>query len=370
MNFRKTLLAATMLALPLAAQAQPVTGLYVAGGAGANWRNNVSDNFTTAGVGTPFALRASSGVGFVGLGSVGWGFGNGLRLELEGNYRSNDVDAVRTQAFGLNLPSTARTGYMSTMGIMGNVLYDIGSTMRWPVFITVGGGVGYAWNRLSSVGSNIAAPAGSSTNININGTDGSFAYQGILGLTLPIAAVPGLAFTLEYRYFATLDSSHNATVSTVNGTTGVISQTRGGFNASNQNQSALIGVRYNFGQAPRPAPVAAAPAPARSFLVFFDFARDDLTARAREIIGQAAQASRSQQVTRIEVAGHTDTVGSAQYNQGLSQRRANNVAAELVRLGVPRQSIQTAAYGFTRPLVPTGPNVREPQNRRVEIVLR
>ena len=123
-------------------------------------------------------------------------------------------------------------------------------------------------------------------------------------------------------------------------------------------------------QAPRPAPVAAAPAPARSFLVFFDFARDDLTARAREIIGQAAQASRSQQVTRIEVAGHTDTVGSAQYNQGLSQRRANNVAAELVRLGVPRQSIQTAAYGFTRPLVPTGPNVREPQNRRVEIVLR
>ena len=72
----------------------------------------------------------------------------------------------------------------------------------------------------------------------------------------------------------------------------------------------------------------------------------------------------------VDVYGYTDTVGSAQYNLGLSQRRANTVAAELVRLGVPRQAISTAGYGFSRPLVPTGPNVREPQNRRVEIILR
>jgi len=112
------------------------------------------------------------------------------------------------------------------------------------------------------------------------------------------------------------------------------------------------------------------PGPARSFLVFFDFDRADLTPRAREIIAQAAQASRSQQTTRIEVAGHADRSGTPQYNQGLSQRRANNVAAELVRNGVPRGAISVAAFGESRPLVPTADGVREPQNRRVEIVLR
>ena len=76
------------------------------------------------------------------------------------------------------------------------------------------------------------------------------------------------------------------------------------------------------------------------------------------------------QVTRIMVTGNTDTTGTARYNQGLSVRRAQNVAAELVRLGVPRSAITTQGVGFSRPLVNTGPGVREPQNRRVEIVLQ
>jgi len=46
------------------------------------------------------------------------------------------------------------------------------------------------------------------------------------------------------------------------------------------------------------------------------------------------------------------------------------VAAELVRRGVPRTVIDIEAFGDTRPLVPTAPGVREPQNRRVAIVLR
>jgi outer membrane protein OmpA-like peptidoglycan-associated protein len=115
---------------------------------------------------------------------------------------------------------------------------------------------------------------------------------------------------------------------------------------------------------------APAPAPARTFLVFFDWNRADLTQRARQIIGEAAQARSTQQVTRIEVNGHTDTSGSARYNQGLSERRAAAVAAELVRLGVPRGEIVTRGFGQNQLLVPTADNVREPQNRRVEIVLR
>ena len=138
----------------------------------------------------------------------------------------------------------------------------------------------------------------------------------------------------------------------------------------------MLGVRYAFNAAfppPPPAPMpAAAPQPevARTYLVFFDWDRSDLTDRARQIIAEAAQATTRVQVTRIEAAGHTDSSGTARYNQGLSVRRAQNVAAELVRLGVPREAITTQGFGQTRPLVQTAEGVREPQNRRVEIVLR
>ena len=377
MSFRKTLLAATVLMAPAIAQAQPVTGLYVAGGAGVNWLGSTSAPLTGIapdfGNGaTPFSFPAnvSFNTGWVALASVGWGFGNGLRLEFEGNYRENNVRNYSVSANGPGFPpiNTVANGTAGTFGLMVNALYDfrIGGVMPY-----IGGGIGYAWNRWSNVGGT-ASQGNSSLVFRTNDTAGSFAYQGIAGLAVPITAIPGLALTLEYRYFATLSANLGGNItSTQNfgeGTATVGAQSR--IKPDNNHQSILIGARYNFGQRPAAPPPAAAPAPARSFLVFFDFARDDLTARAREIIAQAAAASRSQQVTRIEVAGHTDTVGSAQYNQGLSQRRANNVAAELVRLGVPRQSIQTAAYGFSRPLVPTGPNVREPQNRRVEIVLR
>ena len=373
MSLRKTLLAATMLALPLAAQAQPVTGLYVAGALGANWHDRIADPLPLPGPPAGPAVNnasmsASTSIGFVGLVGLGWGFGNGLRLEVEGNYRNNDVDAVTLRTFdNLSNPVWNRRGYISTMGIMANVMYDIGSTMGWPVHLTLGAGVGYAWNRLSGVGGTVS---GFADNVSISGTTGGFAYQGIAGLTYPIRAVPGLALTLEYRYFASQTGSVSGTYVQGNGSLPPVRTMATSISPDNTNNSVLLGVRYNFGQARPAAPVAAAPAPARSFLVFFDFASDQLTARAREIVNQAAQAARSQQVTRIEVAGHTDTVGSAQYNQGLSIRRANNVAAELVRLGVPRQAITTAGFGFSRPLVPTGPNVREPQNRRVEIVLR
>ena len=70
------------------------------------------------------------------------------------------------------------------------------------------------------------------------------------------------------------------------------------------------------------------------------------------------------------MAGHADRSGTPQYNQRLSQRRADAVAAELVRRGVPRNAMAIQAFGESRPLVPTADGVREPQNRRVEIVLR
>jgi outer membrane protein OmpA-like peptidoglycan-associated protein len=109
--------------------------------------------------------------------------------------------------------------------------------------------------------------------------------------------------------------------------------------------------------------------PSRTYLVFFDWDRADLTDRARQIIAEAAQNSTRVQTTRIEVQGNADSSGTPQYNQRLSLRRAQTVAAELVRDGVPNGVIDIQAFGDTRPLVPTAPGVREPQIRRVAIIL-
>jgi OOP family OmpA-OmpF porin len=68
------------------------------------------------------------------------------------------------------------------------------------------------------------------------------------------------------------------------------------------------------------------------------------------------------------VTGHTDTVGSDAYNMRLSRRRAESVAAELEKQGVPSAEIAIVAKGKHDLLVPTADGVKEPQNRRVQIV--
>ena len=352
MSLKKVLLAATVLALPVAAQAQPVNGLYIAGGAGANYRfPSTSD----AGV-----KLKSTEVGALGLASIGWGFGNGLRAELEGNFRQNDI--ARTVAGGAI--ASRKVGYTQSYGPMVNVMYDI--NLGLPVTPYVGAGVGYAWEKVQDRGDF------STTTFRINDTRGALAYQGILGVAYSLSSmVPGLSLTAEARYYGTT----SPTIHTQTRTAGVLGGTT--FKPTNDNVSGLIGFRYAFGApapmapaaAPAPAP-AAAPGVARTYLVFFDWDRADLTARAREIIKEAATNAQRANVTRIEVAGHADRSGDAAYNQRLSQRRAEAVAAQLVRDGVARGAISVQAFGESRPLVPTADNVREPQNRRVEIVLR
>jgi outer membrane protein OmpA-like peptidoglycan-associated protein len=138
----------------------------------------------------------------------------------------------------------------------------------------------------------------------------------------------------------------------------------------------IFGVGFRFPPPPPPpAPTAipaAAPAPAlaKTYLVFFDWDKATLTPRASQIIAQAAEDSRTNQVTRIEVDGYTDTSGSPAYNQVLSVRRAQAVEGRLVSDGVPASEITVQGFGDTKLLVQTGANVREPQNRRVEIVMK
>jgi len=384
------MLAATVLTLPAAvASAQPVTGPYIGLGAGANWVNNpekwdIEGNTQRGNFGLPPGVtinnagKANFDLGWAGVASLGWGFGNGLRAEVEGNFRSNEVDSIR----GFGLAPVARTGgFQYQYGAMGNLVYDFdpGYLGLGPSYIQpyLGVGAGYAWTEfrnLRGVSGAAGIPAG--THIFSDDTSGSFAFQGIAGLAVPFtwAGVPGLSLTAEYRFFGVLGAE--PTVSVRNAANQTVNS--GKLDIDKYNHSVLFGLRYAlFQPAPAPAPVAApvqpvAPAPttARTYLVFFDWNRADLTARAREIIAEAAQNSRRVQSTRIEVAGHADRSGSPQYNQRLSQRRAEAVASELVARGVSRGDIGVTAYGESRPLVATADGVREPQNRRVEIVLR
>ncbi len=390
MTMKKAMLAATMLTLPAAvASAQPVTGPYIGIGAGANWINNperfdISGDTVRGNFGLPQNVRVNDAgkanfeLGWAGVASLGYGFGNGVRAEVEGNFRENEVDSIR----GFGLAPIARTGgFQRTFGVMGNAFYDFdpGFLGIGPSYVQpyVGVGAGYMWtdfHNLRGVSGAPGVPAG--TQIFSNKSDGSFAYQAIAGVAVPFTwlGVPGLTLTAEYRFLGLLEPEIGLSVRDAANRT--ISQ--GKVEVEKYNHSVMLGIRYAlFQPAPAPAPVAApvqpvAPAPttARTYLVFFDFNRADLTGRAREIIAEAAQNSRRVQSTRIEVAGHADRSGTPQYNQRLSQRRAETVASELVRQGVNRSDIGVTAFGESRPLVQTADGVREPQNRRVEIVLR
>ena len=361
MTLRNSLLAATLLALPVVAQAQPVSGIYIGGGAGYDYLHDFKATGTVLG-GSAIGRFTGSG-GPVGVISVGYGFGNGLRVEVEGNGRYEHERAKNAGVGGgLNL---------GTYGGMGNVLYDF--NLGW-VMPYIGAGAGYEVGQVNStsVYTNPGVIPAGAAKLN-NSSQGNFATQGIAGVAFPIAGVPGLALTAEYRFMAVLGNNKINGLSTV-GVGAAAVTAPASLRLNNQyHSSGLIGFRYAFGapamMAPAPVPVAVAPA-SRSYLVFFDWDKSDLSARARQIIAEAAQASTRTAVTRIDVGGNADRSGTPAYNLGLSRRRADTVAAELVRDGVPKASIAIMAYGDTRPLVPTAAGVREPQNRRVEIVLR
>jgi hypothetical protein len=106
-----------------------------------------------------------------------------------------------------------------------------------------------------------------------------------------------------------------------------------------------------------------------TFMVFFELNQSTLTADARGVIAEAAEAYRTAGAAQITVTGHADRSASEEYNLRLSERRADAVRRELERLGVPASSISTAAMGETDPLVPTADGVREARNRRVVIMV-
>ena len=70
------------------------------------------------------------------------------------------------------------------------------------------------------------------------------------------------------------------------------------------------------------------------------------------------------------MVGHTDTMGKKEYNYTLSLKRAMTVAAILRRHGVDASILHITSHGKDNPFIPTGDQVSEPRNRRVEITVR
>jgi outer membrane protein OmpA-like peptidoglycan-associated protein len=105
-----------------------------------------------------------------------------------------------------------------------------------------------------------------------------------------------------------------------------------------------------------------------TFEVFFDFDRANIGDAAAKTLQLAADSAKRGNVTGITLTVHI-AAGPDIDNQSLSKRRADVVKAELVKDGVPEAEITTVGVGKAGQLVPTADGVREPQNRRTEIVL-
>jgi len=193
--------------------AQPVQGLYVSLGAGANLAGDLlSDHEIT---------KVYTTVGPVGLADLGWGFGDGLRMEIEGSYRSNSISGISTRRVNGALdPLSNVSGRDATYAVMANIAYDI-RVHSFGLQPYVGAGVGYGWLDFGDVhgngfgtfrlpNNNIVGPIPTRVRF---GTAGALAYQAMAGTAPPLPGVPGLSATLEYRFFGMASPDAQSTAS-------------------------------------------------------------------------------------------------------------------------------------------------------------
>jgi OmpA-OmpF porin, OOP family len=313
--------AAALVALPVMAQAQsPSPGVYIGAEGGVNWllNFNVSPNNPAL----PPVIGVTPQTGWAAGGVIGYDF-VGPRVEIEGIYRQNQIN--------VGVPGTAINNQVGQLGIMANLLYDFMPASVITPYIGAGAGLGLVDSN-ASLGSTV------------------FAYQGIIGLGWMVDT--NFRVNLDGRYYGTSNPSVN------------------GVQWTNNNFSIMLGLQLKFGAAPPPPPPPAPAVAPPSFMVFFDWDRSNLSQQALNTIRQAAAAFKAKGNARITATGHTDTSGPEAYNMALSLRRANAVKDALVREGVPAQAITVIGRGEQGLLVQTADGVREPQNRRVEIVIQ
>jgi OmpA-OmpF porin, OOP family len=377
---------------------------YVGGDFGAMIVEDSDVNFTP-GSGTAATGTVTLGFdeGFDGSGFVGYDFG-AFRLEAEVSYKESDIEEVATR--NITSPGTAGSagifpgaGDVSILSGMINGMLDFGDEDGLSGF--VGGGVGVA--RVD-----LGASAFANTGAILDDSDTRLAWQVIAGVRQALS--PNIDIHLKYRFFNVDDLEF-------------VGFGGRAVDADIRSHSLVGGITFNFGvpvdlpdciapnyldangvcvappvqvvcppgtrlnaatnsceQIPVEPTYRTCPDGTRVLeseqcpvvnippaIVYFGWDEDTLTDRARETLdGVVANYQRGGQ-TNVVLAGHADRSGSATYNVGLSQRRANRVRDYLVAGGVSAGAITSQAFGEGRPAIETPDGVREPQNRRVEI---
>ena len=274
---------------------------------------------------------------WMAAGGIGYALQNGFRLEGELAYRRNDISD--------NAADLAATS------LMANVFYDFNRGGRFEPY--VGAGVGVVDLEFG----------GAADQVDV---DPGLAWQIMAGVA--IGLTPQWDLDVGYRYFRGQDLSFAEGPST-----GEMDYTH---------QAVTVGLRYQFAAPAPPPPPPPPPAPpppppppppvacpTSDFVVYFEWDRSNLNQAALETIDAAVARARECNVSSVLVVGHTDTSGSAQYNMGLSERRASVVRDALVARGIGAGSIQTQAHGEADLARPTRDGVREPLNRRTAVTI-
>ncbi|HEV2265213.1 MAG TPA: OmpA family protein [Stellaceae bacterium] len=331
-------------------------GPYVRGEGGWSHMNDMTGDSTT---GTSVTTEQKEG--YVVGGALGWKLDQ-LRLELGLDFSNSGIKSVVVN----NVSASAVGGSVKNTSGMARALWDLRTGTPFVPYIGIGVGASHVTlDNLRANGTTLA-----------NSSDTVFAYEPIVGVNYMV--LPNLALGLEYRYFATVDPSFAST-------------SGGRLGLKNESHNVLASLTWYFG-VPQPTPevqpgppayqpapqagppvvqpVPAVPPPAPlTYIVFFNLNSAVLTPQGHDVVAAAAAAFQQNGKTELKLTGYTDTSGSPRYNLALSKARAETVRGALITLGVPEADIGVTWEGQADPRVPTPDGVREPQNRRVEIVI-
>ncbi|NHK26494.1 OmpA family protein [Parvularcula flava] len=322
-------------------------------------------------------------------GSFGKYLNNGLRAELELSTRTQEIDELKGDGLGfVGFPSGGNIGDLTVHTLMVNVFKDFTNESRFTPYIGAGVGLGYIRPEANN-SSIVSAPASSPNQpylIVMGDKDYATAVQALAGFTFDLTDTVDV--DLGYRYLVTDSFEYGAAIN------GPVTPIEAGYRA----QEVTAGLRWNFGA---PAPVVIEEEPPVTYkncwdgsrvvstatcppepeivedqvipddldlVVYFDFDKSNLSVAAQDLIAAKSAEALEYNPTSVTVQGNTDTSGSASYNNALSARRAAVVREALVANGISGGLITTQALGESNPAKPTADGVREPLNRRTEVM--
>lgn len=334
MKNAKLLVASLLASAPLLGHSQMtvVEGPYLDAGTGANFSRD-QGLYNNAGqrVGT---LQYDGGA--PGTLAAGYAFASGWRGDLEFGFRRNDVD---------DSAGTTNDGSVDAGSLMAMLWFDW--PMPWAVRPYAGAGVGQAQLDLNR------ADGGSGES------DRVFAWQLSAGFVSQVSR--HFAMTLGYRLLNADDAQFAGS----------------GLRADYTADSAMLGLRYFFRPVDRirfaeAAPAAAPAAEVAAFEVVlrpvnFQFDQDELTEPARWTLDEIASRLQRAPDMKVTIDGHTDFIGSTDYNIALGERRANMVRDYLAAKGVDAQMIEVRSFGELQPSDTNETAEGRALNRRAEI---